>query len=100
MFLFEFADLSQRTTSAETFLLSSAALANLSFMYDFRGFCIKNIVLFNAILAISRSPAKVTAAMRHHGTVRVLVEAVAKQRAVSIYIQDQVREVIFGRLLG
>ncbi len=59
--------LSKRTTSAETFLLSSAALANLTFM----------------------EPG-VTAMMRRHGTVKVLVNAVKQQKAISIYIQDQV----------
>ncbi len=60
--------MSKHTSSAETFLLSSAALANLTFMEP-----------------------EVTGLMRRHGTVRVLVGAVRQQEAVSIYIQDQVR---------
>ena len=61
--------LSKKTTSAETFLLSSAALANLTFMEP-----------------------SVIVMMKKHNTVKVLVTAVKQQRAISIYIQDQVRE--------
>lgn len=60
--------LSKRTKSSETFLLSSAALANLTFMEP-----------------------SVVALMRRHNTVKVLVAAIRLQRTVSIYIQDQVR---------
>ena len=65
--LLPFAALSKRTKSSETFLLSSAALANLTFMEP-----------------------SVVALMRRHGTVKVLVAAIRVQRSVSIYIQDQV----------
>jgi hypothetical protein len=61
--------LSKRTHSSETFLLSSAALANLTFMEP-----------------------SVVQLMRKHSTVKVLVAAVRQQRAISIYIQDQVRK--------
>jgi hypothetical protein len=50
-------------------LLSSAALANLTFMEP-----------------------SVVQLMRKHSTVKVLVAAVRQQRAISIYIQDQVRK--------
>ena len=63
-----FPALSKRTKSSETFLLSSAALANLTFMEP-----------------------SVVGLMRRHSTVKVLVAAIRVQRTVSIYIQDQVR---------
>ena len=63
-----FPDLSEKTRSAETFLLSSAALANLTFM-----------------------ESSVVSLMKSNGTVPVLVGAVLRQQKnVSIYIQDQV----------
>ena len=60
--------LSKNTRSSETFLLSSAALANLTFMEP-----------------------SVVQLMRRHNTVRVLVGAVRQQKSISIYIQDQVK---------
>ena len=69
------AALSKRTKSSETFLLSSAALANLTFMEP-----------------------SVVGLMRRHSTVKVLVAAIRLQRTVSIYIQDQVSpDVQLGR---
>ena len=68
------AALSKRTRSAETFLLASAALANLTFM----------------------EPSTVNL-MIGHGTVDVLVSAGVDQPAskgASIYIQDQVAAVL------
>jgi len=59
--------LAKRTTSAETFLLASAALANLTFMEP-----------------------EATALMKKHATVKVLVSAVRQHKTISIYIQDQV----------
>jgi len=53
--------LAKRTTSAETFLLASAALANLTFMEP-----------------------ETTALMRKLGTVKTLVSAVRQQKAISL----------------
>ena len=65
---FFISDLSEQTRSAETFLLSSAALANLTFM-----------------------ESSVVNLMKAYNTVPVLVGAVLRQQKnVSIYIQDQV----------
>ena len=89
--LFNFSGLSAKTTSAETFLLSTAALANLTFM-----------------------EASVVPLLRNFSTAKVLVSAINKQHgpttsasrnspnsaqqqrplAVSIYIQDQVAAVL------
>jgi hypothetical protein len=72
--------LSAKTTSAETFLLSTAALANLTFM-----------------------ESGVVPLLRTYNTAKILVAAVKKQQGpkspkkglqVSIYIQDQVAAVL------
>lgn len=63
--------LSKNTKSAETFLLSSAALANLTFMEP-----------------------SVVHLIQKHNSVKVLVDAVREQKAISIYIQDQVAAVL------
>ena len=66
--MFEYLDLARRTETEETLLLSTAALANLTF-----------------------SHAEAVPLMAKYRTAQVLVRASSTRKELSIFIQDQVR---------
>ena len=80
--------MSAKTTSAETFLLSTAALANLTFMES------SVVLLLKTYGTAKILVAAINKQQQSHQSNQIKKNLVKKPLSVSIYIQDQVAAVL------